>query len=102
MTTAKKAAATRPSRAQLYSRAEANLRTAHRDEFEADLARLYTENGYTYKARLTEQERAEVRRRADLERARQKVAALYAKHGKDVLAVVPVPVEQVALPVEES
>ena len=83
----KKAASTpsKPTRAQLYSQAEANLRTAHREEFEASLARLYTEHGYYYKARLTAEERAELKRQAEADAARRKIQALVAKHGNGIL-----------------
>lgn len=80
------------TRAQCYSLAESRLRTAHREEFESSLAAIYAENGYEYKPRLTEEERVQIVLNARKAKAAEKVAALIAEHGADILP------EQVLLP----
>ena len=82
-------ATTKPTRSQCYSLAEAELKRAHRDEFEAILARTYAANGYDYKARLTKEERAEILRQKRAEKAADRVRRLVEEHGQGILPVTP-------------
>lgn len=78
---------TKLTRSQSYNRAETILKDAHREEFESILAAVYADNGHDYKPRLTPEERAQVVLEARKAKAAERVAALVAKHGQDILPV---------------
>lgn len=65
---------------KLYAEATTELRETYRAEFDKLLAEKYRQNGMTYTKRKTAEERAEEKRKAELEKARQQVAALHEKY----------------------
>lgn len=64
---------------RLYTEATAELREAHKDEFQAILERKYAAAGLAYVRRLTKEEREAVVAEEKREKARQKLEELYAK-----------------------
>lgn len=58
----------KPTRSELYALAERELRSRHEAEFQELVKALYEQAGYTYKRRLTKEERDA--QQAELKRAR--------------------------------
>lgn len=66
---------------RLYGKAMTALREAHKDEFRDLLEKAYSDEGLTYRVRLTAEERAEKEAAERLAKAKAKADALRAEFG---------------------